>query len=176
MAEETKSSNKKNKKILIILIIVIVLLLAGGAVFFALNAKDKPEESQTGVIPYEQNIGVVKPDEDLAEKLKEGTENRIPLHFATSAVSTDGENFKCVLGNPDGAQYDMYFDMYADDACTEQIYLSGLVPPGSQIENFKTNKVFPKGSTEVTLVITTVEEDHKTLHIQTRVALTLVVN
>lgn len=175
MAEGKKSSNKT---VVIILVIIIVLLLAGGATFFLLN-KSKPAEqgvlTSEGTIPYEVNVGIVKENEDLAEKLKEGTGDRIPIHFATGATSKDGENFKCVLGNPDGAQYDMYFDMYGDTTLSEQIYISGLVAPGSQIESFKSNKKFPKGNTDIVLVITTVEDDHKTLHSQTMVTLTLVV-
>lgn len=175
MAEEKKSSNNK---VIIILIIVIVLLIAGGVTFFILNGKKPAEEgtlTSDGTIPYAANVGMVKENEDLAEKLKEGTEDRIPLHFSTAATSKDGENFKCVLGNPQGAQYDMYFDIYADDECTDQIYISGLVAPGSQIEQFKSKKKFPQGTQDVVLVVTTVKEDHKTLHLQTRVALTLVV-
>jgi len=176
MAEEKKSSNNK---VVIILIIVIVLLIAGGVTFFILNGKKPAEEgtlTSDGTIPYAANVGMVKENEDLAEKLKEGVGDRIPLHFSTTAKSEDGENFKCVLGNPQGAQYDMYFDIYADDECTDQIYVSGLIPPGSQLESFKSNKKFPKGTNQdVTLVVTTVEDDHKTLHLQTRVALTIVV-
>lgn len=177
MAEEKKSSNKT---VIIILLIVIVLLLVGVGLFFVLNAKNKPAEggaklTSDGTIPYAVNVGVVKENENLADKLKEGTSNRIPLHFATGAYSKDGENFTCVLGNPQGAQYDMYFDMYSDSTLSEQIYISGLVAPGSQIESFKSSKTFPKGNTDVVLVITTVEDDHKTLHLQTMVALTLVV-
>lgn len=174
MANETKSSNKK---IIIILVIIIVLLLAGGAAFFIINANKKPAEqgalTSDGTIPYAANVGMVKPNEDLAEKLKEGTGNRIPLHFSTTAVSSDGKNFKCVLGNPDGAQYDIYFDIYADNDCTERIYLSGLVAPGTQLEGFTSEKTFSKGTQDVVLVITQVEDDHKTLHLQTKVVLTL---
>lgn len=176
MAEEKKSSNNK---IVIILLIVIVLLLAGGAVFFIMN-REKPAEqgalNSDGTLPYAANVGMVKENEDLAQKLQEGTEDRIPLHFSTGAQSSDGKNFKCVLGNPHGAQYDMYFDIYADEDCTDQIYLSGLVAPGSQIESFESNKTFPKGTHDVVLVVTTVEDDHKTLRLQTRVVLTLIVD
>lgn len=174
MAETKKSSNRT---IIIVLIIVIVLLLAGGAAFLILNGRNKSAEGAetSGGIAYETNVGMVKPNEDLAEKLKEGVENRIPLHFSTSAVSSDGTNFKCVLGNPDGAQYDIYFDIYADDECTDQIYLSGLIAPGTQLEGFTSKKTFPKGTQDVVLVVTQVEADHKTLRLQTRVALTLVV-
>lgn len=176
MAEEKKSSNNK---VIIILIIVIVLLLVGGVTFFILNGKTAEEQgalTSEGAIPYAANVGMVKENEDLAEKLKEGVGDRIPLHFSTTAISEDGENFKCVLGNPQGAKYDMYFDIYADGECTDQLYVSGLVSPGSQLESFKTNRTFPKGTNQdVTLVVTSVEDDHKTLHLQTRVALTIIV-
>lgn len=178
MEEKQQSSNKK---IIVILIIIIFLLLAGGAVWFFF-LRDKPADNNVGGeltsegnIPYEVNVGVLKPNAGLEEQLKDGTGDRIPLHFATSAISEDGENYKCVLGNPNGAKYDIYFDMYADAEMTEQIYLSGLVPPGSQLEGFKTNTKFPQGSTDVVLVITQVEDDHKTLHSQTSIYLTLYV-
>ncbi len=171
MAEAKKSSQKT---VIIVLIIIVALLLAGGAAALILmNAKDGETESETGGIRYEANVGMVKPNEDLAEKLKEGADDRIPLHFSTTAVSEDGVNFECVLGNPDGAKYDIYFDIYADADCTEQIYLSGLVAPGTQLESFKSSKTFPKGTQDVVLVITQVEDDHKTLHLQTSVYITL---
>ncbi len=167
---ETKKSSKKT--IIILLIVIIVLLLGGGAAALILLNGDG-EESQAEGIRYETNVGMVKPNEDLAEKLREGSEDRIPLHFSTNAVSKDGTNFECVLGNPDGAQYDIYFDIYADAECTEQIYLSGLIAPGTQLESFTSSKTFPKGTHDVVLVITQVEDDHKTLRMQTSVYLTL---
>lgn len=168
---EAKNSSKKT--IIILLIVIIALLLGGGAAAIILLNRDGGEDTESGGIKYETNVGMVKPNEDLAEKLREGTEDRIPLHFSTSAISKDGENFTCVLGNPEGAKYDIYFDIYADAECTEQIYLSGLVAPGSQLESFKSSKVFPEGTHDVVLVVTQVEDDHKTLHLQTSVYLTL---
>lgn len=178
MEEKQQSSNKK---IIVILIIIIFLLLAGGAVWFFF-LRDKPADNNIGGqltsesnIPYETNVGLLKPNEDWADQLKEGADDRIPLHFSTSALSEDGENFQCVLGNPAGARYDVYFDIYADADMTQQIYISGLVPPGSQLEGFKTNTKFPQGSTDVVLAVTQVEDDHKTLVNQTFVYLTLYV-
>lgn len=174
MAESKKSTNKA---VIILLVVIILLLIGGGATaaVLLLGRDDSGETSQPGGIKYETNVGMVKPNENLAEKLKEGTGDRIPLHFSTTATSTDGTNFKCVLGNPDGAQYDIYFDIYADAACTEQIYLSGLIAPGTQLEGFASKKTFPKGTQDVVLVVTQVEDDHNTLHLQTMVSITLVV-
>lgn len=177
MAEEKKSSNKK---IIIILIIVIVLLVAGGVTFFILNGK-KPAESGTTSgkqIPLEVNAGVLDPDkmkEWNESALKEMEDNQIPVAFSPTATSSDGENFSCEIGNPPGAKYLMYLDMYADTSLEEQVYLSGLLEPGQGITSFKTSKTFPKGETDIVLVLTTVQDDHQTIVAQTMVALTLVV-
>ncbi len=174
MADEKRSSKRT---IIILLIVIILLLLGGGAALFFLNSgNDSGEGSQAGGIGYETQVGMIKPNEDLAEKLKGDVGERIPLHFSTTATSSDGENFKCVLGNPDGAKYDIYFDIYADPEFTERIYLSGLVAPGTQLEGFESSKTFPEGTHDVVLVITQVEDDHKTLHLQTSVYLTLSVS
>ncbi|MDE6731546.1 MAG: hypothetical protein K2J77_01540, partial [Oscillospiraceae bacterium] len=117
MAEEEKKSS--NKKIIILLIIIIVLLLVGGAVFFIWNAKsgEGGESATSGnQIPLEVNAGVLSPD-----KLKEWNEsvlaemedNQIPIIYAPTATSVDGENFLCEIGNPAGAKYYIYLDMYS---------------------------------------------------------------
>lgn len=175
MAEEKKSSNNK---IVIILIIVIVLLVAGGVTFFILNGK-KPAESGTTSgkqIPLEVNAGVLNPD-----KMKEWNESvlaemedyQIPIAFSPTAISQDGENFSCEIGNPPGAKYYIYLDMYSDTTLSEEVYLSGLLEPGQGITTFKTNRAFPKGETDIVLVISTVQDDRETMVAQTMVALTL---
>lgn len=179
MAEEEKKSS--NKKIIILLIIIIVLLLVGGAVFFILNSKSGKEGEETSVkqIPLEVNAGVLSPD-----KLKEWNESvlaemedyQIPMVFSPTATSTDGENFSCEIGNPPGAKYYMYLDMYSDATLSEEVYLSGLLDAGQGITSFKTSKVFPKGETDIVLVFTTVREDRQTIVAQTMVALTLKVD
>lgn len=176
MAEETKSSNKK---IIIILIIIIVLLLAGGAVFFIMNNNRSGTESDTTSgkqIPLEINAGVLTGD-----KLKEWNESvlrdmedtQIPMVFSPTAISKDGKNFSCEIGNPPGAKYYMYLDMYSDTTLSEEIYLSGLLDAGQGITTFQTNKTFPKGETDIVLVFTTVREDRQTIVAQTMVYLTL---
>lgn len=177
MAEEKKSSNKT---VIIILIVVIVLLLVGGAVFFVINANKKPEESgqltSDGTIPYEVNAQIMGSSPNWNDSiLQDAQEALIPMHFSAGAESKDGENFTCTLGNPPGALYDMYYDMYSDSTLSEQIYLSGLVAPGQEITQFKTNRKFPKGETNVVLVFTTVADDHKTLVGQAMVEFRLVV-
>lgn len=179
MAENSKSS-KKTVTILVIIIVLLLLLGAGGVTWFLLSKEpggtgiSEPQLTENGEIPYAIDVGVVTPNE-LVELIQQDANHEIPLHFSTHAVSSDGENFKCVLGNPPGARYDMYYDMYADSNFTERIYTSGLIAPGTQIENFKSNKKFPKGETDVFAVVTTVDDDHKTLIAQNSIVITFIV-
>lgn len=180
MAEEEKKSS--NKKIIIILIIIIVLLLVGGAVFFIMNNKSgkEGEESTSGKqIPLEVNAGVVNPDhmkEWNESVLAEMEDNQVPIIYSPTATSADGENFSCEIGNPEGAKYYIYLDMYSDTTLSEEVYLSGLLAPGQGITSFKTNRAFPKGETDIVLVITTVRDDRATIVAQTMVVLTLQVS
>lgn len=178
MTEEKKSSNKT---VIIILIIVIILLLAGGATFFILNANKSPESESTGgkQIPLEINAGVLSPDklkEWNESALQEMEDNQIPMIYSPTATSTDGVNFECEIGNPAGAKYYMYLDLYSDTSLEEEIYLSGLLEPGKGITSFSTSKTFPQGETDTVLVFTTVQDDQKTIVAQTMVYLTLQVN
>ena len=175
MAEERKSSNKK---IIVILIIIIVLLIGGGVAFaLVMNAKNNSAESGNDkVIPTEVNAKVLGPDamkEWNESVLAEMEDNQVPMVFAPNAISKDGENFTCEIGNPPGAKYLMYLDMYADTELKDEIYLSGLIEPGQGITEFKTNKKFPKGETDVVIVFTTVQEDRQTIVAQTMMYLTL---
>lgn len=180
MAEEKKSSNK----IIILLIIIIVLLIAGGVAFFIMssNRSDNGGESTpTGgkQIPIDVNAGVLTGD-----KLKEWNESvlaemedyQIPIAFSPTATSTDGVNFSCEIGNPPGAKYYIYLDMYSDTSLEEEVYLSGLLEPGQGIFNFTTNRAFPKGETDIVLVISTVQDNRETIVAQTMMALTLQVS
>lgn len=181
MAEEKKSSNKT---LIIILIIVIILLLAGGITAFVLLTDNKPVDEQStlmpgGQIPMEITAGVLDPDtiEDWNEQaLKEAQDNQIPISYSPTANSVDGKNFACVIGNPEGAPHYFYVDLYSDTSLEEEVYLSGLIQPGRGLTSFTTNKTFPKGETDAVLVITTVDDDMKTMVAQTMVYLTLVVS
>lgn len=176
---ETKKSSKKT--IIILLVIIIALLVLGGAVLiFALNRSDNENGSQsesTGKqIPLEVTAGVLSPDklkEWNEQALKEMEDNQIPIIYSPTAKSEDGVNFTCDIGNPEGAKYYMYLDLYADTSLEEEVYLSGLIEPGKGITSFTTNRAFPQGETDAVLVFTTVQDDMKTIVAQTMVVLTL---
>lgn len=173
------AEKEKKKNVLVpILIIVLVLVIAAAAVIIVklLGREDESTSlnwtSENG-IGYEVNAKVYTSG-DIAYSQPEG----VAIRFKTVATSDNGTDFACEIGNSTANMLDMYIDIYDDIAMEpeNEIYLSGLMRPGEQITSFKTNRQMPKGSYDVVLVTTLVEEDHKTIHAQSSVALTLIVN
>lgn len=170
MAEKEK---KRNVLVPILLIVLILIVAAAAVVIIKLLNKEDDEPKTSGNwigIGYEQNATILTSGE-IAYSQPEG----IAVRFNPLAVSGDGENFECEIANSYGNTLDMYLDIYVDLVDKEEIYLSGLLRPGEGITHFKTNRVMPKGTYDVVLVLTLVEDDHKTIHSQSNVALTLYV-
>lgn len=171
MAEE----KKKNKLVLVLIIVLVVVIAAAGIIIWQLLNREGDDTtslnytSENG-IGYEINATVLTSG-DLTVSQPDG----VAIRFKPMAVSSDGENFGCEIANSYANALDMYIDIYVDASYEEEIYLSGLMRPGEGITSFKTNRVMSKGTYDVVLVATTVEDDHKTIHGQTSVALTLVV-
>lgn len=179
-------ATKKNKKTLIIVIVIAAVLIIAGLVTVIVLLLGN---NNTPVNPIEANMSgnqllyhegaVVFEEEDLQaaynEALKKTQEGYITLSFNNYAQSEDGENFKCYLGNAAENTYDAYFDMYLDSTLSDRILLTGLIPPGSGIDTFKSEIALDPGTYEAVLVLTQVEDDHSTIHMQTSVQITLVV-
>lgn len=179
MAVENEKKSSKNKIVIILLVILVLLLIGGGVTAFVLfRGGNEPSSSGAGLtpdgqIPYEAGGYVGMLTSATLDDLFNQDDNMIPLHFSNTALSDDGETFVCILGNPNGAKYDMYFDIYTDISLNEQIYISGLLAPGTQLEGFKSKKIYPAGQHDAILVLTTVDEDHRTIVAQQSVVLTL---
>ena len=172
MAEEKKS----NKLILIVIILMVILLVAAGVIIALLvtggNNETSSEiyNSETG-FGYEVTASLITSGE-IAFSQPEG----VAVRFSPYASSTDGLNFKCEIGNSLANTLDMYIEIYADMQAQDKVYGSGLMRPGEGITSFKALHEMPKGSYDVVLVLTLVEDDHKTIHNQSTVALILSVD
>lgn len=182
MDNNAKKENSINP--LIILLLVIILLLI--AVVVAVLLRGKTDNTNTAEVPFTTEApfslsydnGAVVIDQDefekrVSEMYKQAEEGYIDLTFQAEAFSSDGENFTCKIANAETNNYDMYIDIYKDDACTEQLYISGLLAPGTEIKQFKSKQKLALGDYEALLVLTQIEDDHKTIHSQTSVYLTL---
>ena len=177
MAEAEK---KKNKTLLIVIIVLAVLIIAGltTVIVLLLNKEDKPiqNNNNNGLINYQPGVIGVDVDNFQAEfdqAVKDMQNSSIGIVFNNYAVSSDGINFKCYLGNAEGNGKDIYFNIYKDSSFSEQILLTGLIPPGSGIDTFKSEIDLEPGQYEAVLVLTKVDDDHSTILSQTNVQITL---
>lgn len=171
MAEKSKSN-----KLVVIVIILLVLILAAAGVVIVMLAKGGDDTSSPG-FTFEYGIGfegnaVVLTSGEAAVTQPDG----LGITLQPVATSSDGINFSCKIGNPLSNKYDMYVALYEDFDSEDPIYLSGLFHPGEGLTTFNTNTKVPSGNYETILVITLVEEDHKTLVRQSNVFLNLVVS
>ena len=177
---------KKSSKLVVILLIVLIVLVIGGVitaiVLLNKNNDDISAEGdeETAVTIGYQGQGVVALGEDEFRRIwdqmqREAEEGMIDLSYKNVAVSEDGVHFECQLGNPISNKYDVYYNIYLDNDLEQQVLLTGLVPPDSQISTFESEIPLDVGEYESTLVITQIEDDHATIHGQAYVVLKLIV-
>lgn len=193
MAEEKKDS--KSKIIIVLLIVVIVLLVAGVGVglFFVLgnNTENNSqpditkatlanvESNSVPVLDYDGSaVGLDQESLQQAydELQKRAEDGYVNLSYKNEAHSNDGVNFACYLENPLGNKFDMFFNIYKDTTLEEQVYLSGLVAPGSAIENFQSEIKLDPGEYQAIIIFTSVDETHTNMVSQVPVEFKLVVN
>ncbi|MCD7731777.1 MAG: hypothetical protein LUI05_09850 [Oscillospiraceae bacterium] len=186
-SEKEQKGSSVQKIIIILMIVIIVALIAFTSVLLLKKDSDtqgdlSAVDSSNAAVPtltYESGAVALSEDDlqrqvdEMYEKAKEGT---MALQFKNTAYSSDGVHFDCHIGNSDKNDTDMYLNIYKDDALTEQILLTGLIPPGSGIESFESEIKLDPGTYETYLVFTQVKDDHATIKAQVTVILTLVVS
>jgi hypothetical protein len=173
----------------------LAVLLVGGAValviFMSQNTADQqgqplqtsagPAETTKNPLKLTYDNDAVALDESSLEKqyedLQKTAEGYISLEYQNDAYSMDGKTFTCYLANAEENTEDMFIGIFTDATMTEQIYLSGLLKPGSVIQNFTSEIPFEeKGVYSAVAIFTTVANDHETMTGQVPVAIKLTVN
>ncbi len=145
----------KAKVLIPVAALLIVAIAAGVGTYLYLSKNSKTEN--TGVrIPYAQ--GTVVMDSSDVEETDEGY---IALLYNYRAFSDDGQNFSCLLANSPANGYDLYFDIYTDIDLTDQVFLSGLLAPGSALEQITLNRVLPVGTNTLYVVHTQVDDNEE---------------
>lgn len=144
---------KRNAKIIIPIILIAAALGIGVGVYFA-NSAHGDKDLKDGRIPYQE--GVVVLEDTMIEPTEDGW---IDLTYNYQAYSRDGIHFSCYLTNDASNVYDLYFDIYADGAMRDEIYLSGLLPPGTALQNITLDRELPVGTNEVYVVFNQVDLD-----------------
>lgn len=157
---EEKPQSKPNQKWIIILLAALLILLAIILAVVLGRSAQNISDDGTPLIGYAEAAVVL--DEASLQAAMDKSLNEsgsVALRYKDNAFSTDGVNFECYIANSTGNIYDMFLTIYADAEMTDQIYLSGLVRPGSGFENITLEHALDPGTTTVYVVVTQVDTD-----------------
>lgn len=135
---------KLNAKVFIPVLVLVLALGVGAGIFFASRGRGDAQR-ESGTIPYAENVVVL----NGGGKIEQAEQDMINLTYNYQAFSTDGVNFKCLLANDAGNEYDLFFDIFADVEATDRIYLSGLLQPGTALRNIELDRALPVGTNTV---------------------------
>lgn len=161
---EAKKPLDKRLIAVIVGLIVVIMVMA----FFLLFRKDEISVNDNGVprVGYAAEAKVMLDQDTLQaavdEALKNAENGNVALEYQNEAFSSDGKTFSCYIANAAENLYDMFLTIYADSALTDQIYLSGLVPPGSGFEEITLDHALDAGDHTVYVAVTQVDTDEET--------------
>lgn len=158
--ENKKPLDKRLVAVIAGLILVIAVLC------FFLFFRQEPATISDGDTPrvgYAAEAKVMLDQDSLQtamdEAMKNAQDGNVALLYKNNAYSTNGTDFECYIVNSASNKYDMFLTIYADDAMTDQVFLSGLVPPGSGFENITLDHALAPGDHEVVVAVTQVDTD-----------------
>jgi hypothetical protein len=128
------------------------LLLAGVLLLSALvGCKKKEEEKQSGIILDYATQGVIETHDPNAlqkaydEAVEKAREGMIALTYRNDASSEDGQTFNCYIGNSTSNSDDLFIAIYADSACTDELFRGQLLRPGTAYETVTLNRKLDEG-------------------------------
>lgn len=161
---QTNKMTSSTLKVVVIAAVIIIALLV--AVIVLLMRPQPTADIMDGGIPkvgYANNATVVMDEDSLQAAVDEAVENakngKISLLYQNDAFSSDGKTFSCFIANNQLNLYDMFIGLYADEDFSDQLYLSGLVPPGSGFEELTLDHALPAGDNTVYVVLNQVKTD-----------------
>lgn len=160
-------NQKPLDKRLIAVIVGLVLIIIALCCFMLFRQGDVTEDDDgTPRIGYETDAKVMLDQDSLQAAVDEAMENAkngmVALQYQNDAFSSDGKTFSCYIANAPSNLYDMFLTIYADAELTDQVYLSGLVPPGSGFEEITLDHSLEQGDHTVYVAVTQVETDEET--------------
>lgn len=167
-------TNEKSDSRVILTVAVISLLVAVLVVMVLLLFQLRENSAQsgytasvtnaerTGRVAYATEGVTVVDDQNAiqraAEEIFNAPDDTIGLKYKNDAYSSDGENFDCLIANSEMNRYDAFFTICADDAMTDELYVSGLLRPGQAFEKIRLEHPLESGSHTVYVTINLVDE------------------
>lgn len=163
---ETQNQRPLDKRLIAVIVGLVLIIMAMG---FFLLFRQEPAPANAGGTPslgYAAEAKVILDQDTLQAAMDEAMANaqdrNVALLYKNNAFSKNGTDFDCYIVNSAANKYDMFLTIFADDALTDQIFLSGLVPPGSGFESITLDRALEPGDHEVVVAVTQVETDAET--------------
>lgn len=160
---ETQKQKPLDKRLIAVIIGLMLIIVA--LVFFVFFRQDDVTLNDDGTprIGYASEATVMLDQNSLQAAMDEAMANakdhNVALLYKNNAYSKNGTDFECYIVNSAANSYDMFLTIFADEAMTDQLFLSGLVPPGSGFEQITLDRALEPGSHTVVVAVTQVEDD-----------------
>ena len=184
MDQEPKQQQRRSPLVLVLIIIIVALAAAAVVLVVGRFSEKAPEpvqlgDNQTPLIGYEEGVTVVD-DPDALQKAvdkmyEDAAKGGVPVEYKNGASSKDGTKFDCYIANPATSPRDIFITIFADPEYNDQLYLSGLIPPGKALREIELDKKLTAGNHTVYVAYTQVEDDHATIFQQVVVTMDFVV-
>ena len=162
-SETKKAPALSNKVVIGAAAVVVAAVIAVGAVVVTHQSQANVPGNTTPIIGYAADAKVMLDQNSLQaafdEAMRNAAEGNVGLKYQNDAYSSNGVDFQCRIINSDANVFDMFLTIYADAALTDQIFLSGLVPPGSGFEQITLDRALEPGNHTVNVVLTQVDTD-----------------
>jgi hypothetical protein len=169
METPIKTKSVMSTKTIVTLAAAVVLAVVIGAVVVATHQQ---EDTSGPTIGYAAEAKVLLDQDSLQASMDKAMENakngNVSLSYKDNAYSSDGSTFECYIVNSANNLFDMYLDIYADAEMTDELYRSGLVPPGSGFDSLTLEHSLDVGDHMVYVVFTQVDTDEETGEQQVR--------
>ena len=171
-----------------VVILILCALLAAAAIVLAyfLFWRKPPADENVNRIGYAEEAvagaGVTAVDESALQSaaynlvLLEESSPGVSLEYKNNPKSDDGKNFTCHIANAADNQYDMYIAVYADSGCTDELFRSGRLPPGTPLAQLTLARALEPGVHECTVAFIQVEDGSETVHAQTLITMDFTVS
>ena len=179
---------KKNAWILPVVFAVLLAVIAALLVMLLLQGRGTQEAAtptadvQTNDSGFKvgyatEGVTAVEDPEELQRAIDEAyakaQEPGVALSYRNDAMSTNGVDFDCYIGNSTDNAYDMFIDIYADQALTDEIFLSELLKPGQAFEKITLKHPLDPGTHRVYVAFTQVKVEDGEQKIHQQVMITM---
>lgn len=159
-SNSSSNNNNNNVKVAIVAAAAVCIVAICATAVILLGGKDEEPDSGIG---YAQGATVVLDENALQAAVDEAQRNaeegNIALNYQNDAFSMDGKNFTCYIVNDAANKFDMFLTICTDSSMTEQVLLTGLVPPGSGFQKLTLDRELGKGDHTVYVAVTMVDTE-----------------